>query len=236
MLYGTVLGLGDSLTRGARGQRGWPELVGPMLTDEHNEWIGLNRGISGQTTWEILDRAPGAVREIASMSGPKWFVLLAGTNDSKRGGCDLATWEALYRQILHWPRRHGIPIALCTFPPVDPGRMPDFIGAADWLTKASARVRAIARELHNAPVPVRVVDLEGMPTSALCDGVHMTDDGYSEIARRVAAVLRRPDKRGRSFEVDPTTIDLDDEHPNDPEDEPEEDTPVEKDNEPEVRQ
>jgi lysophospholipase L1-like esterase len=190
MLYGTVLCLGDSLTFGARAVMGYPEHLAPMLSTKDIEWACLQHGISGQTTREILDRTPSAVRSLNSLTGPKWVVVLAGTNDSKGGGLSMKTWESLYRQILHWPRRFNIPMALCTFPTVQPHKMPAYTAqSVRWLKRASERVRAIASELDCGPSPVRLVELEDMTTDLLCDGVHMTAEGYYEIADRVAEVL-----------------------------------------------
>lgn len=203
MIIGTVLCLGDSLTAGARAEHdahaglGYPEwlvsildLATPNPPDvDPMEWATLNRGISGQTTRQIADRAPAAFREMNAYPGAKWGVVLAGTNDSK--ACPpLSEWEALYRQILHWPRRANVPLALCTFPPLSPGPMPYFTEASSaWLARASERVRAIAKELDGRPSPVRLVELSDLGTEYLVDGVHLTAEGYRELAIRVAAAL-----------------------------------------------
>ncbi len=191
MIYGTVLCLGDSLTFGARAPLGFPEHLGPLLSARSGaEWVALNRGISGQTTREVLDRTPAAVGHLQSLGGAKYVTVLAGTNDGKGGGLDHALWEALYRQILHWPRRHGIPIAVMTFPPIRPGQMGAFPRESrHWLREASRRVRAIAAELHNRPSPIRVVELEDLSEEFLADGVHLTPSGYRIVAERVADVL-----------------------------------------------
>lgn len=197
MIYGTALGLGDSLVAAARADHdggaglGWLEQL-PGLLDPvtGTEWAVLNRGVSGQTTREVLDRTPGAVRELATCAGAKWAVVLCSTNDSKGAGADHDAWEVLYRLLVHWPRRHGIPLALCTLPPLDPRGMPSFTRASqDWCIAASERIRAIAVELHNRPSPVYVVELADLPAEMLVDGVHLTAEGNAEVARRVAAVL-----------------------------------------------
>jgi lysophospholipase L1-like esterase len=203
MIYGTVGCLGDSLLAGARADHdahaglGAPEWLVPILDlatpaapgVEPMEWAALSRSISGQTTRQILDRAPAVVREVAGYAGAKWLVVLAGTNDSK--ACPpLAEWEALYRQILHFARRANVPIAVCTFPPVVPAAMPCYTRASvEWLQAASQRVREIAAELDGRPVPVVVVELEDLPSSLLVDGVHFTPDGHREVAVRIAAAL-----------------------------------------------
>ena len=197
MLYGSLLALGDSLTASARGEvgahanLGYPEHLAALLTRATSEeWGPLNRGISGQTVRQIADRAPGAFRELLSYAGPRWAVVLAGTNDAKHPGVPLDEWEALYRQILGWGRRASIPLAVCTFPPVVGRAMPAFgPNATGWLDAASERVRRLAAELDGNPSPVVLVELADLPTSLLCDGVHLSPLGYRALAHRVADAL-----------------------------------------------
>lgn len=208
MIYTTILCLGDSLTAGARAEHdghaglGYPEWLVPVLDRlcaenaqaEPAECAVLNRGISGQTTRQIADRAPAAVRELAGYAGNRWAVILAGTNDSKADGCDLGEWELLYRQVVHWARRAGVAVALCTFPPVDPAAMSAFTPASsEWLARASERVRAMATEFDGRPVPVQLVDLSTLPASMLVDGVHLTTEGNREVACRVVAAMTHSD-------------------------------------------
>lgn len=222
-LFGTVLALGDSLTFGARspGGLGYPELLGPMMT-EHSErsgheesrveWVAVNRGISKETTREILDRTPAAMSVIASSAGLKWCVILAGTNDSKADGTRLVDWEKLYRQIVHWPRRYKIPVALCTFPPIRPGQAGEFTAKSRiWLEQASARVRAMVAELDGCPSPVRLVDLERTITEEdLIDGVHLRGGGYAKMARAICDVLtdeqRTPTPTGDPLPPEPGDV------------------------------
>lgn len=203
MLFGTILGLGDSISFGSRAEHdghaaiGYLEWLAPTLTalmaqpdgGPATEWAALNRGIAGQTTRQILDRTPSAVRELAGLPGAQWAIILAGTNDAKGRPVPLDEWEVLYRQILHWPRRWGIPMALCTFPPVDPAAMPAFTEeSAAWLRLASARVRTMA-ERFSRDGCVRLVELEDVPMASLVDGVHLTREGNREVAARVASAL-----------------------------------------------
>lgn len=203
MICGTILTLGDSLTAGARAEHdghaglGFPEWLPPILDHlmpgdgsvEPMEWAVLNRGISGQTTRQILDRAPGAFRELQGCFGAKWAVVIAGTNDSKAAP-PIVEWEALYRQIVHWARRFDIPVLLGTFPPVVPAAMPAYSArSVAWLAEASDRVRAIAAELDGRPSRVGVLELADLGTEYLVDGVHLTPAGYREVAVRVAAAM-----------------------------------------------
>lgn len=184
MLYGTILCLGDSLTFGARAKLGYPEVLPTLINDKSDvEWATLNRGISGQTTRQILDRTPGAVRELNGLSGAKWGVLLAGTNDAKRNGVNIDEWEIMYRQIVHWFRRYEVPLALCTFPRLASNLMPSFHrGSNDWLYEASERVRKMTRE-YDARL-VELTDLDDAP-----DGVHLSPRSYASMAERIADEL-----------------------------------------------
>ena len=198
MLYGTLLLLGDSITFGARADTaghaclGYPEHLASLLSPHADcEWSPLNRGISGQTTRQIADRAPGAFRELLAYAGPRWAVVLAGTNDAKHPGVPLDEWEVLFRQTISWGRRAVVPLALCTFPPIRGAAMPAFgPNAQAWADAASARVRAIVAELDGSPSPVVLVELADMPDSLLCDGVHLSAVGYRALALRVADALR----------------------------------------------
>ncbi len=208
MIFGTVCCLGDSITEGSRAQLGFPEILPALLNVdsqvERTEWATLNRGIAGQTTRQILDRAPAATRELAGMPGAKWMVILAGTNDSKAGGkivpgnknktggrISHAEYESLMRQILHWPRRHGIPVVLCTHPPIDPIPMPTFTEASrTWLDVASQIVVDLAEELDCEGAPIGLCELRDMPRGFVCgDGIHLIPEGYAWIAWRLATLL-----------------------------------------------
>lgn len=201
MICGTVLCLGDSLTFGARSPRAYPDLLVPLLDARSagTRWATLNRSVCGETAWQVLQRTPGAVRELAGLFGAKWCVVLAGTNDAKgggRGGEGLRDLEDLLHQIVHWPLRYGIPTALCTYPPVL-AEMPEFGGGArTWLRAASQVVREVAASYDEVPTAdgrccrMPVVDLEAhvLPVH-LADGVHLTRQGYEEVALLVADAI-----------------------------------------------
>lgn len=205
MVYGTVACLGDSLTYGARAQVGYPELLPDLMRNEGSatEWAIRNFGVSKETTRQVLDRTPAAVGWLAGQPGAKQLVLLAGTNDSKGAGqgMSLDQWESLYRQIVHWPRRYGIPLVLCTFPPLEPDtrEMPYFTDRSrEWLLEANGRIRTMQGELHCAPAPVVLCDLADMPIGYLCDGVHLKPSGYAWLARRIATALGYPQEEKAS--------------------------------------
>lgn len=198
MLFLTILCGFDSISFGARAEvgghagLGYPEHLASIMSEQAgSECAVLNRGISGQTIRQIADRAPGAFRELLAYAGPRWAVVLAGTNDAKHPGVPLDEWEVLYRQTISWGRRAVVPLALCTFPPIRGAAMPAFgPNAQAWADAASARVRALVAELDGNPSPVVLVELADMPDSLLCDGVHLSAVGYRALALRVADALR----------------------------------------------
>jgi len=186
MIHRTVLALGDSLTYGARREGGgWCDLLPTLLPDMAT--AVLNRGVCGETTWDILQRTPGVVRELASLPGDKVMTLWAGTNDSKDDGGDLGAWVRSYQQILHWPERYGIPVLLLTLPPVVPGAMHCYTAKSlDWLEKSNGAIRTLAlasgREL---------VECSDLTTDHLCDGVHLDHNGHAIVAQRVAEAIKK---------------------------------------------
>lgn len=205
MIYGTALCLGDSLTEGARCRIGYPEALAALLTarSRGTEWASLNHGISGQTTLQILRRTPGAVGQLLSQPGAKVAVICAGTNDSKGATRDRPDdlWLTLYRQIAHWPLRHLVPTVLCTLPTVA-AEMPDYGPQAPaWIAGANALIRDLAASLRQPradgrAVPVHVCELHDLPLEVLVDGVHLTEEGYREVARRVADTILPVEARG----------------------------------------
>jgi len=66
-------------------------------------------------------------------------------------------------------------------------------------------LQALVAELDNAPSPVVLVDLADLPVSMLVDGVHLTRDGYRELAVRVARAMAGD--RVRASDALPDVID-----------------------------
>jgi len=189
MIFGTVSCLGDSLLHGARRQgRGVPELLPEFMPQDGTEWIGLNRAISGETTWQILQRAPAAARELAGLPGAKWCVFLAGTNDTKGAGSGmpLVVWWRNYTACLHWLRRYDLPTVVCTIPPLRPDVMPCYT------RHSMAMIKGMNEAIRSLESPtLRVAELEDMPLDHLCDGVHWSDAGIAFACRRIVEAMAR---------------------------------------------
>jgi len=185
VIYRTLLALGDSLTYGARCEGdGWCDLLPDALMPGMATAV-LNRGVCGETTWQILQRAPAAVRELAALPGDRVMTLWAGTNDSK-GPTHPQTWVRSYQQILHWPARYRIPVLLLTLPPVVPGSMHCYTAASvEWIASVNDGIRKMAD--HPGRALVEVADLG---PEHLIDGVHLNREGHAIVAERVAKALR----------------------------------------------
>lgn len=178
-LYGTLACVGDSLTYPARLVRGFPEVLAGLATDsgDGTTWLALNRGVCGETSWQILQRLPAVLRELTGYPGAHLLTLLAGTNDLKEG---IPTQETLanLREMLSWcDRSPQVGVLLGGLPPLCPQNMPSF-----WRVTEEKRLdlnrqmEALARARG-----VRFVSLEDTP---LCgDGVHLSEAGAAFVAR-----------------------------------------------------
>jgi lysophospholipase L1-like esterase len=128
-----IVALGDSITDGyattVDANRAWPALLAKRLnSNKSTQHISVvNQGISGN---QVLRDGAGLSalarfdRDVLSVAGVKWVVLLEGINDiNARGrtdGPDALTSEDLiagYRQIIERAHTHGIKVAGATLTP-----------------------------------------------------------------------------------------------------------------------
>lgn len=183
MIYGTVLCLGDSMTSGARSEygRGYPEELSRLLSNHFDQaWTCLNEGVNGECSIDVLRRAFPAIRDCASLPGPKWACLMVGTNDSKNPDYPIELYRDNLVQIIRIFRRFHIPLLIGTLPPVKGNCMPcfDTDRSNAWIRKANEVIQALAEELC-----IGVVDFSDME-SYLIDGVHFNHAGCLEMAKR----------------------------------------------------
>ncbi len=109
------------------------------LTDSFPGKPYVNRGISGQTTPQMLVRMYPDVIDLK----PAAVVFLAGTNDIARntGPTTLAQIEENFQAMVELARAHGIKVILCSLTPIsDYGRTPQ-------TTPASARGHPQAKRM-----------------------------------------------------------------------------------------
>ncbi len=156
----------------------------------------INRGISGQTTSQMLLR----FRQDVIALKPAVVVILAGTNDiaGNTGPAPQAMIEANLQSMLELARVHGIAVILASVLPVSdypwqPGIAP------------AARVRSLnaALKRHAQRMGVQYLDYHsalvnadgGLDRELAEDGVHPTAAGYARMAplaqRAIDAALQK---------------------------------------------
>ena len=152
----------------------------------------LNRGISGQTTAQMLVRFPQDVLALE----PQVVVILAGTNDiaGNTGPSTQAMIEDNLQAMVDLARAHGIAVVLASVLPVS-----DY----PWLpgTAPAPRVRALNTALKRYADAQQLVYLDyytpmanaagGLDPQLADDGVHPTAKGYAVMAPLAEAAVKR---------------------------------------------
>jgi lysophospholipase L1-like esterase len=174
-----VVFLGDSITDGWKLENAFPGK--PYI----------NRGISGQTTPQMLVR----FRPDVVAHKPKVVVILAGTNDlaGNTGPMTLEAIEDNLMSIVDLAHQHGIKVVLASLLPVsDYGktndgrpltqttrRPPEKIKALnDWLKKYAAERKLVYLDYFSATVD----DKGFLKTELSGDGLHPNAAGYDVMA------------------------------------------------------
>ncbi|SNY73422.1 SGNH/GDSL hydrolase family protein [Stenotrophomonas sp. CC120223-11] len=152
----------------------------------------LNRGISGQTTAQMLVRFPQDVLALK----PQVVVILAGTNDiaGNTGPSTQAMIEDNLHAMVDLARAHGIAVVLASVLPVS-----DY----PWLpgTAPAPKVRALNTALKRYADAQQLVYLDyytpmanaagGLDSQLADDGVHPTAKGYAVMAPLAEAAVTR---------------------------------------------
>ncbi len=152
----------------------------------------LNRGISGQTTAQMLVRFPQDVLALK----PQVVVILAGTNDlaGNTGPSTQAMIEDNLHAMADLARAHGIAVVLASVLPVS-----DY----PWLpgTAPAPKVRALNTALKRYADAQHLVYLDyytpmanaagGLDPQLADDGVHPTAKGYAVMAPLAEAAVKR---------------------------------------------
>jgi lysophospholipase L1-like esterase len=183
-----VVFLGDSITDG------W------KLADYFPGKPYVNRGISGQTTPQMLIR----LRPDVVALKPRVVVILAGTNDiaGNTGSMTLEMIENNYAAIAELARANGIQVVFSSILPVhDYGprkmtdrRSPEQIRALnDWLKKYCAASRHVYLDYYS-----HMLDDQGMLKAELAnDGLHPNAEGYKLMVPLVEAAIQQALNKGK---------------------------------------
>jgi acyl-CoA thioesterase I len=173
-----VVFMGDSITEGWNLDQSFP--------GKHY----INRGISGQTTPQMLVRFRQDVIALQS----KAVVIFAGTNDiaGNTGPETLEQIEGNLASMAELAQANGIKVILCSITPVfdypwAPGLTPapkiDAINA--WLKAYAARKGFFYVDYHSAMKDTR----DGLPKNLSEDGVHPLPAGYAVMAPLAQAAI-----------------------------------------------
>jgi acyl-CoA thioesterase I len=154
----------------------------------------INRGISGQTTPQMLVRTFPDVIDLH----PAAVIILAGTNDiaGNTGPETFAMVEENLQAISELAEKHGIKVVLCTLTPVSDytshpqtaHRPPaDILKLNDWLRSYAEQSHAVLADYFHA-----IVDEHGMMRDGYSnDGLHPNEKGYALLAPVAEAAIAK---------------------------------------------
>ena len=165
--------------------------MGNSITEgwARNGYIG--RGISGQTSAEMLARFRPDVIELA----PKAVVILAGTNDiaQNNGPIELENVMDNIASMCELARLHNIRVLLCSVLPAAAFPWREGIKPADSIIRLNAMIEAYAREngIEYVDYHSRMKDgRNGLPPEYSKDGVHPNPEGYRVMEGIIASYLK----------------------------------------------
>lgn len=190
----TILALGDSITAGAPAfrspaeappeGRGNPESqYAYWIQKKYPAWMIVNRGISRQTTTDVLARLD---REL-NQTQPQIVILMVGVNDIFRDTPQetvLANLQAIYEKI----QTQGIPLMVLTVLPYR-GLTPQKVERLNLLNRW-IHSYAMQHQLGFCDT-FRVMRSESNPLSLSTtrDGLHPDPQGYRVMGEAIAAAL-----------------------------------------------
>jgi len=177
-----VVFMGNSITEG------WQQYFATMFPGKPY----INRGISGQTTPQMLVRFHPDVVALK----PKVVVILAGTNDiaGNTGPSTLEMIEDNIASMAEVATANGIKVVLSSVLPVfdypwKPGLepAPKIIALNKWIKDYAAQHGEIYVDYHSAMADAR----GGMKEGLASDGVHPNETGYRLMAPLVEQAIQR---------------------------------------------
>ena len=177
-----VVFMGNSITEG------WQQYFATMFPGKPY----INRGISGQTTPQMLVR----FRQDVIALKPKVVVILAGTNDiaGNTGPSTLEMIEDNLASMAELAKENGIRAVMSSVLPVydypwKPGLepAPKIIALNKWMKDYADHHHAIYLDYHSAMADAR----GGMREGLASDGVHPNEAGYRVMAPLAEQAIER---------------------------------------------
>ncbi|MCW1734776.1 SGNH/GDSL hydrolase family protein [Anaerorudis cellulosivorans] len=164
----------------------------------------INRGISGQTTPQMLIR----FRQDVIKLQPKVVVILAGTNDiaGNTGPSTLEMIEDNLYSMAELAQVHGIQVVLCTIlPAVDYPWRPG-LNPAPKIMELNRRIKEYAHNHHAIYCDyfsAMADENNGLPKELSEDGVHPNKKGYALMAPLVESAISEALTRSKLLSVSP---------------------------------
>ncbi len=190
MLFEHGVCLGDSLTAGARSRFGLAEgLSDEMNRATNKRWLFRCEAVNGETVLQVLrrmDQKPWLWKDAT------FCTLVVGTNDSK-GSVDTPPdiFRMLYGQILD----RLVVAKLMVFPGLVPDLQLGASLASPYDSKCAERIvhfnTVIRTECESRGLGDALVYTTGLAANCYADGVHFTEAGIAELARRFAEKITR---------------------------------------------
>jgi lysophospholipase L1-like esterase len=178
-----VIFMGDSITQG------W-KIEGPDGSFPGKPYI--NRGISGQTTPQMLLRFRQDVLDLK----PKVVIILAGTNDvaGNTGPETLDEIEGYIASMAELATSHHIRVVLCSILPAFDYPWKRGMEPAPKIDEVNKWMKAYADDHGHIYVDYHSAmkdEHDGLPATLSHDGVHPTDAGYAVMAPLAEAGIEK---------------------------------------------
>ena len=174
MIWNDIVCLGDSLTYGARDRygRSYPAELGKILSEKTGEfYICHNYGINGETSSDLLRRSWNILK---SNTSSKICLLMIGTNDTKTP-IPVEIYEDNLRQIISSIRVHGKIPVVATLPDLE--FSPYYASNREYIEIYNKCIIKLSKEMK-----FLVCQMNNLKKH-LIDGVHLTHEGYKEMAK-----------------------------------------------------
>lgn len=175
-----VVFMGDSITEG------WSGLYPDFFLDKNH----INRGISGQTTPQMLIRFRADVINL----NPSIVIILAGTNDiaENTGPSNVKMITDNIFSMSELASAHKIKVILCSILPVYKYSWKDISDPPSFIGEVNKMLENYCKDHNHQYVDyfsVMANDKKGLGKKLSEDGVHPNEEGYKIMSETIKAVL-----------------------------------------------